>query len=291
MPWQKLIVQIGADQRSTMEERAIELGALSVSLEDAGDEPLLEPAPGETPYWSQLRLTALFPADADREVISSELDCSRAEWRLLEDRDWQDVWLQEFEPACFGGRLWVCPSGKTPRDAECIVRLDPGLAFGTGRHATTALCLEWLAGADLQDRAVLDYGCGSGVLGIAAAALGARKIYATDIDDQALTATRNNAAANGCGSRFHVCRPADLPTLSVDIALANILAGPLVRLGPALAAAVRPGGSVVLSGILDEQADQVWRAYEPWFGNVQLEVRAGWARLSGTRNDCVYTMS
>ncbi|MBT8136283.1 MAG: 50S ribosomal protein L11 methyltransferase [Gammaproteobacteria bacterium] len=291
MAWQKLIVEIGAEQRCALEEQAIELGALSVSLEDAGDEPLLEPAPGATPYWSRLRFSALFPDDVDREDIVNQLACAHATWQPLEERDWQRAALQEFEPACFGGRLWICPTGKTPGNAKHIVRLDPGLAFGTGRHATTALCLEWLAGNSVDGCTVLDFGCGSGVLGLAAVALGARQVFAADIDEQALTATRNNAAANRCGEKFHISLPGKLPAVSVDIVMANILAGPLIGLVPVLAGMLRPGGAVVLSGILDDQAEQVWQAYAPWFENEQCSIRAGWARLSGTRNDRVYTMS
>ena len=301
MPWQKLIIEVSSDNRALVEQSTIEMGALSISLEDAGDEPLLEPAPGETPVWSRTRLSALFPETVDRSSVVScltALGVSPSAWERLDDRQWERVWLDDFEPVLFGDRLWICPHGQSPPDttssapgAQCVVHLDPGLAFGTGRHATTALCLEWLSAAALDGQTVLDYGCGSGILGLAATALGATRVYGIDIDEQALIATRDNAIANGVSGLFVVARPEDYHSDPVDIAVANILAGPLISLAGTLAGAVRTGGAVMLSGILDEQADQVRLAYEPWFDMEQPTVRAGWARLNGIRNDRVHTVS
>ncbi|MDH3588643.1 MAG: 50S ribosomal protein L11 methyltransferase, partial [Gammaproteobacteria bacterium] len=165
MAWQKLVLEVSSDDSHRLEQSAMEMGALSVSLEDAGDEPLLEPGPGETPMWSRVRLIALFPENSDRAAVSSALTIPgiEAEWEQLEDRDWERVWLDDAEPVCFGNRLWICPTNQPSPDTQYAVRLDPGLAFGTGRHATTALCLEWLAHAEVRDRTVLDYGCGSGI--------------------------------------------------------------------------------------------------------------------------------
>ncbi len=291
MPWQKLIVEIDPESRERIEESVVELGALSISLEDAGDEPLLEPAPGETPLWSALRLIALFPDEVDRETVNAALATGETRWERLDDRDWERVWLADFKPECFGGHLWVCPHGEKTPAAGAVVRLDPGLAFGTGRHPTTALCLEWLATAPLNDRTVVDYGCGSGILGVAAAVLGAARIVAVDIDPQALLATRDNAAANGVRERFTISAPEDLAPEPADILVANILSGPLVRLAPQLAAAVRPGGALVLSGILDEQAAQVRAAYAPWFDELAVTTRSGWVRIDGERNKRVHTVS
>ena len=294
MPWQKLIIEVDSGNRERVEECTVELGALSISLEDAGDEPLLEPAPGETPVWSHARLIALFPDDVDRGSVTSaltEFGAQEPVWEKLDDREWARVWLDDFEPVLFGDRLWICPHGQTPPGNEAVVYLDPGLAFGTGRHTTTALCLEWLSGAALNGRTVLDYGCGSGILGLAATALGANRVYAVDIDDQALIATRDNASANGVIERFVMAKPEDYAADPVDIAIANILAGPLISLSGTLAAAVATGGDLVLSGILDEQADQIRLAYEPWFDMQQPTIRAGWARLNGIRNNRVHTVS
>ncbi|MDH3646287.1 MAG: 50S ribosomal protein L11 methyltransferase [Gammaproteobacteria bacterium] len=294
MPWQRLIVEVNSNDHELVERCAVELGALSVSLEDAGDQPVLEPAPGETPLWSQMRLIALFPEDVDCNQVSRALTSAGVAlplWERLEDREWARAWLDEFEPMFFGHGLWVCPHGQTPSEAQCVVHLDPGLAFGTGRHATTALCLKWLAGTALRGRTVLDYGCGSGILGLAAAALGAKRVYALDIDDQALIATRDNASNNGLAAQFMVVRPEDYCSEPVDIAIANILARPLISLAGTLAAAVKAGGTVVLSGILDDQADQVRQAYEPWFHMQKPTVHAGWVRLNGIRGTRVHTVS
>ncbi|MBT8131299.1 MAG: 50S ribosomal protein L11 methyltransferase [Gammaproteobacteria bacterium] len=294
MPWQQLVVELGDLDHEIVESCVDELGAVSISLQDAGDQPLLEPAPGSTPLWSQMRLLALFAADIDRDAVDLQLQKLGAQdthWERLEDRQWERVWMDDFRPMEFGSGLWVCPHGQTIPDARCVLHLDPGLAFGTGRHATTALCLQWLSQAKVADQLVLDYGCGSGILGLAAARLGASRVYAVDIDEQALIATRDNAASNQVETQLIVSLPEDYPMAPVDIALANILAGPLVSLAPVLAAAVRTGGSVVLSGILDDQANQVRQAYTPWFEMHQPIVQAGWARLNGIRNTRVHTVS
>ena len=207
-----------------------------------------------------------------------------AHWSTLEDRAWERAWLDDFEPMQFGRSLWVCPHGHAAPAEATAVYLDPGLAFGTGRHATTALCLEWLDQAQLDGRSLIDYGCGSGILAIAAARLGATSVRAVDVDEQALGAARDNAAANGVADRVTVALPADAGAEPADVVVANILARPLVELAPVLAALTRPGGHVVLSGILDEQAEQVQTAYSACFEMLKPLCRAGWARLTGVRH-------
>lgn len=296
MAWRQLSITLGATDPEPVEQLLTELGALAVTLEDAGDEPLLEPGPGETPLWSSLQLKALFADDIDRDLVVRRLrEAGLAEphWEDLADREWERAWLDDFEPMSFAGSLWVLPHGAAspaPADAT-IVRLDPGLAFGTGRHATTALCLEWLATHDVRDRTIIDYGCGSGLLAIAAAKLGARHVRCLDIDEQALDATRANAAANCVADRLVVAHPDDDDLTGADVIVANILAGTLDALAPELARRLETGGSVVLSGILDDQAAAVGARYDEFFEMEPPTLRAGWARLNGKRRNRVHAMS
>lgn len=266
-------------------------GALSVTLEDAGDQSLLEPLPGETPLWKATRVVGLFEGTIRPELLLAELDIALAPEPLpphtlepLEDQVWERTWMEHFEPMRFGRRVWICPTWREPPDPSGVVlRLDPGLAFGTGSHPTTALCLEWLDAASLARAAVIDYGCGSGVLGIAALKLGARRVWAVDIDPQALTATRANAEANGVVDAMTISHPEALPEVASDLMLANILAGPLVELAPVLAAKVRSGGRLVLSGILRAQAGSVAAAYGDAFEMQAPVFREDWALLAGRR--------
>jgi ribosomal protein L11 methyltransferase len=268
MPWFRVqfqVPQAGADAAESLLE---DLGAVSVTLSDAGDSPILEPEPGTTPRWRECAVEALFPVPCDFESIRSRL--AGAEFAgmradFLEDDDWVSRWRQYAVEFCFGRRLWLAP-----RDADVpvtpgqvVVRLDPGLAFGSGSHPTTRLCLDWLARADLADRRVLDFGCGSGVLALAARVLGCREAVAVDHDPQALLATRDNAAYNGLlDSRLTVIGPDALGAPEpFDVVVANILAGPLVALAPRLQALVRPGGELLLSGLLSDQVERVQAAY------------------------------
>lgn len=267
-------------------------GAVSVSVRDARDAPVLEPAPGTTPIWPHCRIEALFAAhdtDADRllERLRRELASGR-DWRLTElaDRDWQRDWRDTLEPMRFGERLWIYPSHQAPPDGlSGVVRLDPGLAFGSGTHPTTALCLEWLESQPLRQRTVLDYGCGCGVLAIAALVLGARQAIAVDNDPQALQATRDNARRNNVGERLQVLAHTPWPDPRADTIVANILAGPLIELAPRLAASHRRGGSLALAGILASQQAQVRRAYRGWYTFERPRRREDWILLRGTRND------
>jgi ribosomal protein L11 methyltransferase len=289
MPYLQYTVDIGRSPPEPWEEALFDLGALSVTLEDAADDPVLEPAPGETPLWPTIRVKALFPAEADRLWIAASVagrlpDAREGRFEAVVDKAWEREWLKDFRPMRFGRRLWICPGGLPAEDPDAVrIELDPGLAFGTGTHPTTAMCLEWLDGHELQGREVVDYGCGSGVLAIAALKLGAARTLAMDIDPQALIATRENAARNHVAAALEVTGDPALARASADVLLANILAGPLVELAPRLSAAVRPGGDVLLRGILVEQAQTVTAAYRPWFDIALAATRDGWGLLHGRR--------
>lgn len=291
MPWLQLAVN--SRHPEFVEELLLAAGAQAVSLVDAADHPVLEPAPGATPLWPQTKALGLFNADVDLNVVRALLrdnlpepgDLAFEETQI-EDQDWVRAWLQHARPLRFGKRLWICPSGHRVDAADAVViDLDPGLAFGTGTHPSTVLCLEWLADADLKGRRVLDYGCGSGVLAIAALKLGASNAQATDIDPQALLASADNAARNGVTARLRSVMPEqlDAPSAAYDVVLANILAGPLIALAPQLALHVKPGGWIVLAGLLQRQADEVRAAYASWFDFDHPGEREGWTRLNGHR--------
>ena len=291
-PWLQLSLQAIDHTAEQLEDALLHVGALAVTLQDAGDQPVLEPGPGETPLWTQTCVTGLFDAQTDIEVVKRRLQRALhapilPECRLttLEERNWVRAWMEHFHPMRFGQRLWICPTAQTPPDPEAVnIRLDPGLAFGTGAHPTTALCLEWLDEADLVNQTVLDYGCGSGILAIAAAKLGARRVWAVDIDPQALLASDDNAAENEVEDRLELASPAALPVaLAVDVLVANILAGVLVRLAPEFARRVKPGGRLVLSGILEPHADAVQTAFAQDFAFNAPHMREDWVLLEGVR--------
>lgn len=304
MPFLQLILPIGAADPAPYEDALLAAGASSITLEDEGDDPVLEPLPGTTPLWPRVRLKALFDHAADPEELLRILNAavggtlaralSGASFETLADRAWEREWLKDFKPMRFGQRLWICPGGQQPDTEQLrgsptpvLIELDPGLAFGTGTHPTTALCLEWLDAAPIAGKRVIDYGCGSGILAIAAAMLGASELLAIDIDPQALLATHDNAERNGVAQRIKarlVDAPADASDHApADILLANILAGPLESLAPTFAARVHVGGRLVLSGILRNQAEAVASRYAPWFDIGPVVVRDDWARLDGVR--------
>jgi len=291
MPWLQISCEVERAALESVEAAFLGTGALSVTLGDAGDAPVLEPGPGETPLWPRVRVTALYEEQVDALPIQALLtglaggpDAAGISATVLEDRIWEREWLDQFGPMRFGRRLWVCPGGQDPDDDDAVVvRLDPGLAFGTGTHPTTHLCLEWLDRASLTEAQVVDYGCGSGILAIAAARLGARRVIAVDNDPQALIATRSNAADNDVSVLIETCDPASMPRMAADTLLANILAGPLIELAPRFADALRPGGRLVLSGILESQGPDIVAAYERWFELDQPASRDGWLCLGGTR--------
>ena len=288
MHWLEVIIRVDEPVAGDAEETLQGLGALAVTLEDAADDPVLEPAPGTTPLWPSVQVRGLFAADADRrdvvEGLQAAIGAQRPallEWREVGERDWTRAWLDRFRPMRFGKRLWVVPTGmEIPTAAGNVeLRLDPGLAFGTGTHPTTALCLEWIDGHDVAGRRVVDFGCGSGILGIAAALLGAAAVVCVDNDPQALEATGANAERNGVGARIVRQTPERFSATRADIVLANILAGPLQDLAPVLAGCLQPGGRLILSGLLTEQADGVAAAYRPACVVTGSAESEGWSRL------------
>jgi len=291
--WQQISVVTDELSSHFIEEIFSMLGAASVTFIDAADQALYEPPPGCNPLWRQTRIIGLFDAAADllaiRQVVSAQLvDVKLGNWQTetLPDLIWERVWLENFHPTRFGTSLWVCPTGhEPPDDATACLVLDPGLAFGTGTHPTTALCLEWLAGFDLRGLQMIDYGCGSGILAIAAVLLGADQVFAVDIDEQAFIATCDNARKNKVEKQIQCCTPAELPSLQADLIVANILAQPLCELAPIIKALVRPGGQLVLSGILQHQVDGVLAAYANEFSFKTAKIQATWARLNGARRE------
>ncbi|MDH2198500.1 50S ribosomal protein L11 methyltransferase [Ectopseudomonas oleovorans] len=291
MPWLQVRLAITPEQAETYEDALLEVGAVSVTFMDAEDQPIFEPDLGTTPLWSNTHLLALFEADTDETALLAHLQllCGGAlpehHVERIEDQDWERSWMDGFQPMRFGQRLWIVPSWHAAPQPDAVnLLLDPGLAFGTGTHPTTALCLEWLDGQNLDNCSVLDFGCGSGILAIAALLLGAPQAAGTDIDPQALEASRDNASRNGIDpARFPVYLPADLPQQPADVVVANILAGPLVSLAPQITALVKSGGRLALSGILAEQAEEVRAAYASAFDLDPTAVKDGWVRISGVK--------
>ncbi|MWJ26711.1 50S ribosomal protein L11 methyltransferase [Halomonas sp. ZH2S] len=301
MAWLQLKAHVAPEQADRLEELLLAEGATAISLQDAHDDPVFEPERGTTPLWQDTILTALYD---DLEAVDSMLErlnaawsvqlpqepCPEIEYELLADRDWEREWMDDFQPLRMGQRLWIVPSWHEPPDAEAVnLVLDPGLAFGTGTHPTTALCLEWLdslaVNGELEGKRVLDVGCGSGILAIAALKLGAAHAQGTDIDPQALQASRDNALRNTLPeSSLTLCYPEQLSGDVYPVVLANILAGPLIQLAPTIAGHVAAGGYLALSGILAHQADEVITAYRDQ-GLIMDDpvIREGWARLTGHR--------
>ena len=302
MPWLQLKAHVAPEQAELLEELLLDEGATAIGLQDAHDDPVFEPERGTTPLWEDTILTGLYD---DLEGVESMLErieaawseqipgepCPTIEYELLADRDWEREWMDDFTPLRMGQRLWIVPSWHEPPEPGAVnLILDPGLAFGTGTHPTTALCLEWLdelaVTGHLAEQKVLDVGCGSGILAIAALKLGASHADATDIDPQALQASRDNAERNAIAeSNLNLYYPEQLSDGGhYPIVTANILAGPLVELAPMIAGHVAPGGRIALSGILANQADDVYQAYAAQ-GLIMDEpvIREGWVRLSGVR--------
>jgi len=304
MPYLELSLRSTEAEQPRYERALEDVGALSVTLLDAdADTPneraILEPGVGETPVWKSLVLSALFDADVDAlallaalEAFDPSLDWSSASFRKVEDQDWERVWLDQFQPMRFGARTWIVPwnhelpAGATAADAA-VVRLDPGLAFGSGTHPTTALCLRWLdqlAGEGLlQDARVLDFGCGSGILALAALKLGAAQAVGVDNDPQALQASLDNALRNEVEGQLAVYLPQDEPEATYPVVVANILASALDALANTLAARVAPGGRIALSGILEGQEGELLQRYAAWFDELQASVDGDWVRIDGVR--------
>jgi ribosomal protein L11 methyltransferase len=292
MPWLQLKLDTNPEHAERISDLLSELGAAAVTFEDASDQPIFEPDPGETRLWNSTRIIGLFAADTDMEAITNSLTSHVTPELMhhlhidpLEDKDWERAWMDDFKPIRFGKKLWICPSWHTPSDTDAVnVMLDPGLAFGTGTHPTTALCLQWLDANPPKEQQVIDFGCGSGILAVAAALLGAEHIDAIDHDPQAIIATRDNAEKNQVTERITAQLPDQFQDKQVDLVLANILANPLLELAPRLAALIKSGGHIVLSGILAEQATEISARYQTWFKMKPAVQQDDWIRLEGVRN-------
>ena len=297
MPFLELSLTIPATQQTGVEAALEDLGALSITLADAdADTPderaIFEPGVGETPLWNDIVLQALFDANTDRAGLAHaladlipDIEPAQFAFREVADQDWTRAWLDTFKPMRFGRRLWIYPwNVDAPGDADAvIVRLDPGLAFGSGTHPTTALCLEWLDAADLSGKTLIDFGCGSGILAIAALKLGAARAIGVDNDAQAIAASRDNAQRNGVSEQMDLYLPQHFPQMQSGVLVANILAGPLAELAPLFAQSLEPGGALALSGILDGQQDELLARYAQWFDGLRASVRDGWVRIDGVR--------
>ena len=298
MPFLELSLRVRAEEEHRAENALMDLGALSVTLLDAdaatpNERAVLEPGVGETPLWPEITLLALFDGDTVPELVlhalesfDDAIDLSRAEFRTVADEDWERAWMDQYVPLRFGRRTWIVPwNMETPDEARdaVVVRLDPGLAFGSGTHPTTALCLQWLDSLVLRDKEVLDFGCGSGILAIAALKLGARAAVGVDNDPQALLATADNAERNGVGDRLRVFAPEAEPAATYPVVVANILAVALHALADTLAARVAPGGVIALSGILAGQEVELVERYSGWFDDLQVARQDDWVRIIGVR--------
>lgn len=302
MHWFQLHIHCSAEQVSALEAYHQSLGAVAITLRDQADEAIFEPKPGETPIWPQAILTALYPANQSPESILDQLIIDETanivtdyevEW--LADKAWEREWLQHFEPLDIAEKLLILPSYPNPcppdhhphtanMQARTVLHLDPGLAFGTGSHATTRLCLEWLCQTIKPDHCVLDFGCGSGILAISAALLGATHITAVDIDPQALLATQQNADKNSVAEHIHLCTPHEIEhhAHQYDIIVANILAQPLCELAPKLMRYLKNPGALALSGILVSQCESVIEAYSPICSLQFIAQKEDWVLLSGS---------
>ena len=296
MSWLQVSITTTQQTAAQIEDLLLACGAVSVTLEDAEDKPILEPAPGEIRVWDNTVVTGLFDAQ-DSQLLRARLApqlgaaAKNLQIHALEDQDWSRAWMDHYHAMQFGQRLWVCPWHEPPPDTNAVnLRLDPGLAFGTGTHPTTALCLRWLdANIQHQDR-LLDFGCGSGILAVAALLLGVGHADGVDIDDQALLASRANASANQVATKLELFSASDFAARSTeqnsyDVVVANILSGPLVELAATLARCVKPQGDIVLSGILREQAAAVSAAYSPFFSMDPAHYEEDWVMLHGCRRN------
>lgn len=292
MAWWQLSIQCKAAELEQIEELLLELGAFSINLADAKDEPLYEPLPGHTPVWQESIVTGMFDSNRHPEQLYQSL-VERLPQHLLtslhqsqlEDQDWVQAYRDHYYPIQCADKLWIVPSWHEAPDPIAVnICLDPGLAFGTGGHPTTSLCLSWLASNKIKNQTVIDYGCGSGILAIAAFKLGAREVTGVDIDPQALDASRQNAERNSINAdQLPLYLPERMPRTKVDILIANILSGPLVLLANIFAELVKPNGKLLLSGILHQQADEIQLAYQPFFELDPISAKEDWIRVTGTR--------
>ena len=297
MKWLQIHITVDQAQVDFTETLLLSLGAVSVTLDDAENQDLLEPLPGETPLWNKVIVTGIYAQEDDEEIDVAALETfirlqlPEVEMRsaFMEDQVWERTWMDAYEPIQVADNFWIVPEWMTPPDANAVnLKLDPGLAFGTGNHASTFLCLQWLGKTDVKDKIVIDYGCGSGILGVAALLLGAKKVYATDIDPQAVLATQQNAELNGVLENLYVGLPdefnEELKDQKADILVANILAGPLMMLAPQFSTLIKSEGQFALAGVIEEQVADVSSVYSEFFDILEVEKRdETWCRISGQR--------
>ncbi|MGV2989638.1 50S ribosomal protein L11 methyltransferase [Vibrio sp. E150_011] len=293
MPWIQIKLNATNDNAELIGDMLMEeTGALSVTFLDAHDTPVFEPLPGETRLWGDTDIVALYDAETDTKLVLAQITASNMlaanfahKVEQLEDKDWEREWMDNFHPMQFGKRLWICPSWRDVPEPDAInVMLDPGLAFGTGTHPTTALCLEWLESLDLAGKTVIDFGCGSGILAIAAIKLGAEKVIGIDIDPQALVASKDNAQRNGVADQLELFLPQDQPEqLLADVVVANILAGPLRDLSGVIKSLIKENGKLAMSGVLDTQAEDVANYYRDDMSVDPIVELKEWCRISATK--------
>ncbi|EGU59637.1 ribosomal protein L11 methyltransferase [Vibrio nigripulchritudo ATCC 27043] len=293
MPWIQIKLNASDKNAEQISDMLMEeTGALSVTFLDAKDTPIFEPLPGETRLWGETDIVALYDAEIDAKQVLAQISASGLleegfahKVEQLEEKDWEREWMENFHPMQFGKRLWICPSWRDIPDPTAVnVMLDPGLAFGTGTHPTTSLCLEWLDGLDLEGKTVIDFGCGSGILAIAAIKLGASKVIGIDIDPQAIQASRANAERNGVAEQLELFLPQDQPdNLVADVVVANILAGPLRELSGVIKGLIKPEGMLAMSGVLDTQAEDVANYYRDELNIDPIVEQSEWCRISGKK--------
>ncbi|BAP37605.1 50S ribosomal protein L11 methyltransferase [Acinetobacter guillouiae] len=297
MKWLQIHITVEQAQVDFTETLLSSLGAVSVTLDDAENQDLLEPLPGETPLWNKVIVTGIYAQEEGEDIdvtaletfIRTQLPTEPMRSEFLEDQVWERSWMDYYEPIQIGEKYWIVPEWIEPPEADAVnIKLDPGLAFGTGNHASTFLCLQWLGKTDVKDKVVIDYGCGSGILGVAALLLGAKKVYATDIDPQAVLATKQNAELNGVLENLYVGLPeefnAEFKNQQADILVANILAGPLMSLAKEFSTLIKSEGEFALAGVIEEQVTDVSSIYSEFFDIVEVEKREEtWCRISGSR--------
>ena len=297
MKWLQIHITVEQAQVDYTEILLCSLGAVSVTLDDAENQDLLEPLPGETPLWNNVIVTGIYAQEDDEEIdvaalitfINAQMPAAPVRYEFLEDQAWERTWMDAYEPIQINENFWIVPEWMQAPDANAVnIKLDPGLAFGTGNHASTFLCLQWLGKIDVKDKIVIDYGCGSGILGVAALLLGAKKVYATDIDPQAVLATKQNAELNGVLENLYVGLPeefnAEFKNQTADVFVANILASPLMALAAEFATLIKSEGEFALAGILEEQVADVSGVYSEFFDILDVETREeNWCRISGKR--------
>nr|WP_218646753.1 50S ribosomal protein L11 methyltransferase [Acinetobacter sp. SwsAc6] len=296
--WLQIHITVDQAQVDFTETLLSSLGAVSVTLDDAENQDLLEPLPGETPLWNKVIVTGIYAEEEGEEIdvdalltfITAQMPEAPLRHEFIEDQAWERTWMDAYEPIQIGEKYWIVPEWMTPPEADAVnIKLDPGLAFGTGNHASTFLCLQWLGQTDVKDKIVIDYGCGSGILGVAALLLGAKKVYATDIDPQAVLATKQNAELNGVLDRLYVGLPeefnSELKNEKADVFVANILAGPLMMLAEEFSTLIKSEGEFALAGVIEEQVADVSNIYSKFFDILKVEKRDEyWCRISGKRH-------